>query len=85
MFRGKSCPPRNGSLMLCSPKILSTWRAPKTNSAEFEIYVYIYKLNYHKLNMKEWFIKQGYPESVIDKEMEKVRFSEQDQKSKKVE
>ena len=25
--------------------------------------------NYHKLNMKEWFIKRGYPKSVIDKEM----------------
>ena len=35
--------------------------------------------------MKEWFIKRGYPESVIDKEMKKVRFSEQGQKSKKVE
>ena len=41
--------------------------------------------NYHKLNMKEWFIKRGYPESVIDKEMKKVRFSEQGQNSKKVE
>ena len=40
--------------------------------------------NYHKLNMKEWFIKRGYPESVIDKEMKKVRFSEQGQKFKKV-
>ena len=40
--------------------------------------------NYHKLNMKEWFIKRGYPESVIDKEMKKVRFSEQCQKPKKV-
>ena len=35
--------------------------------------------------MKEWFIKRGYPESVIDKEMKKVCFSEQGQKSKKVE
>ena len=34
--------------------------------------------------MKEWFIKRGYVESVIDKEMKKVRFSKQDQKSKKV-
>ena len=41
--------------------------------------------NYQKLNMKESFIKRGYPESVIDKEMKKVRFSEQGQKSKKVE
>ena len=41
--------------------------------------------NYHKLNMKEWFIKRGYPESIIDKKMKKVRFSEQGQKSKKVE
>ena len=118
----KSSPPNNGSSMLCSPKIPSTWRAPKTNSVEFEtffstiekelfinikrnyikynltkderrswatwrrdvlfnpdskfllksrilcffsseylmyIYIYIYKLNYHKLNMKEWFIKRG--------------------------
>ena len=41
--------------------------------------------NYRKLNMKEWFIKRGYPESVIGKEMKKVRFSEQGQKFKKVE
>ena len=41
--------------------------------------------NYHKLNMKEWFIKRGYPESVIDKEIKKVRYSEQGQKPKKVE
>ena len=41
--------------------------------------------NYRKLNMKEWFIRRGYPESVIEKEMKKVRFSKQGQKSKKVE
>ena len=41
--------------------------------------------NYHKLNTEEWFIKRGYPESVIDKAMKKVRFSEQGQKSKTVE
>ena len=41
--------------------------------------------NYHKLNMKEWFIKRGHPESVIDKEMKKIPFSVQGQKSKKVE
>ena len=35
--------------------------------------------------MKEWFIKRGYPESVIDKEMKKVHFSEQCQKPKKLE
>ena len=35
--------------------------------------------------MKEWFIKRGYPESVIDTKMKKFRFSEQGQKSKKVE
>ena len=35
--------------------------------------------------MNEWFIKRGYPESAVDKEMKKVRFSEQGQKSKKVE
>ena len=34
--------------------------------------------------MKEWF-KRGYPEPVIDKEMKKVRFSEQGQKPKKLE
>ena len=32
--------------------------------------------NYHKLNIKEWFIKRGYPESIIDKEMKKACFSE---------
>ena len=41
--------------------------------------------NYHKLNIKKWFIKRGYPESVIKKEMKKVRFSKQGQKSEKVE
>ena len=40
--------------------------------------------NYHKLNIKEWFIKRGYPESVIEKEMQKVHFSKEGQKSKKV-
>ena len=41
--------------------------------------------NYHKLNMKELFIKRGYPESVIGNEMKKVRFSRQGQKSRKFE
>ena len=41
--------------------------------------------NSHKLNMKEWFIKRGYPEYVVEKEMKKVCFSKQSQKSKKVE
>ena len=35
--------------------------------------------------MKGWFIKRGYPESVIEKEMKKVCFSKQVQKSKKAE
>ena len=35
--------------------------------------------------MKEWFIKRGYPESDIGKEIKKFRFSKQGQKSKKVE
>ena len=35
--------------------------------------------------MKEWFTKRGHPESVIEKEMKKVCFSKQGQKSKKVE
>ena len=33
--------------------------------------------------MNEWFIKKGYPEFVIEKEMKKVRFSKQGQKPKK--
>ena len=41
--------------------------------------------NYHKLNMKEWFIKSGYPESVVEKEIKKVRFSKPGQNSKKFE
>ena len=41
--------------------------------------------NYHRLNMKDWFIKRGYPEFVIEKEMKKVHFSQQDQNFKKVE
>ena len=39
MFRGKIFPPRNGSSMPCSLKIPSTWRAPKTNSAELETFL----------------------------------------------
>ena len=35
--------------------------------------------------MREWFIKRGYPESVIGKEMRKACLSEYGQKSKKVE
>ena len=35
--------------------------------------------------MKQRFIKRDNPESVIQKEMKKVRFSKQGQKSKKVE
>ena len=59
MFRGKSFPPRNGSSMPCSPKIPSTWRAPKTNSAELktflatvekELFIKI-KRNYVKYNV----------------------------------
>ena len=41
--------------------------------------------NYHNLNMKEWFIKRSYPEPVIEKEIQKVHFSRQGQKSRKVE
>ena len=32
--------------------------------------------------MKELFFKRGYPESVIEKEMKKVRFSKEGQKPK---
>ena len=39
--------------------------------------------NPHKLNIKEWFVKWGYPESVTEKEMKKVRFSKQGQKLKR--
>ena len=46
---------------------------------------YALRRRINKLNMKEWFIKRGYPESVIEKELIKVRFSKQGQKSKKVE
>ena len=38
----------------------------------------------HKLNMKEWFMKRGYPELLIEREMKKVRFSKENQKSKNV-
>ena len=34
--------------------------------------------------MREWLFKRSYPESVIEKEMKKVHFSKQGQKSKKV-
>ena len=37
IFRGKSSPPQqNDSSIRCPPKKPSTWRAPKTNSAELE-------------------------------------------------
>ena len=39
MIRGKSPPLRSGSSMPCSPKIPSTWRGPKTNSAELETFL----------------------------------------------
>ena len=35
--------------------------------------------------MKEWFVKLGYPEAVIEKEMKKICFSKQGKTSKKVE
>ena len=35
--------------------------------------------------MKEWFLKRGYPEPVIKKEMKEVPYYKQGQKSKKVE
>ena len=35
--------------------------------------------------MKGWLIKRGYPEAVIEKELKKVHFSKQGQKSDKVE
>ena len=40
--------------------------------------------NPQKLNIKEWFIKRGYPESVIEREMKKVRFSKQGQNLKRL-
>ena len=41
--------------------------------------------NAHKLSMKEWFIKRGYPETLIEKEMNKVKFSIESQNTRKVE
>ena len=31
----------------------------------------------HKKEMKSWFLKRGYPENIINREMEKVRFKKQ--------
>ena len=39
--------------------------------------------NYHKNNMKTWFKKRGYPESVIENEMKKVKFSNERRQSKR--
>ena len=39
MFRGKSYPPQNDSPIPCPPKKTSTWRAPKTNSAELKTFL----------------------------------------------
>ena len=33
------CPPQNDSSIPCPPKKPSTWRAPKTNSAELETFL----------------------------------------------
>ena len=33
--------------------------------------------------MKSWFLKRGYPENMIDEEMKKVKFSEEDSKKSK--
>ena len=41
--------------------------------------------NAHKLRMKEWFIKRGYPETLIEKEMNKVKFSRESQNTRKIE
>ena len=41
--------------------------------------------NAQKLRMKEWFIKRGYPETLIEKEMNKVKFSRESQNNRKVE
>ena len=46
MFRGKSSPLRNSSSMPCSPKIPSTWRAPKAKSAKLETFYQQLKRNY---------------------------------------
>ena len=52
----------------CSVIDCQTLRANRLCSLEKDF-------NYHKLNLKEWFIKRGYPESVIKRGMKKVRFS----------
>ena len=39
MVRGKNSPPQNDSSIPCPPKKPSTWRAPKTNSAELETFL----------------------------------------------
>ena len=39
MFRGKSSPPQNDSSIPCPPKKPSTWKAPKTNSAELKTFL----------------------------------------------
>ena len=41
--------------------------------------------NAQKLRMKEWFIKRGYPETLIEKEMNKVKFSRDSRNTRKVE
>ena len=37
----------------------------------------------HCTKMKSWFLKRGYPENMIDEEMKKVKFSEEDSKKSK--
>ena len=34
--------------------------------------------NEHSLNLRSWFLKQGYPDKIINTEMSKVKFKERD-------
>ena len=37
--------------------------------------------NEHSLNLRSWFLKQGYPEKIINTEMNKVKFNVDNKRS----
>ena len=53
--------------MLCSIVYSQTLRINSLCSLETDF-------NAHKLSMKEWFIKRGYPKILIEEEMNKFKF-----------
>ena len=58
MFKGKTSPPQNDSSIPCPPKKPSTWRAPKTNSAELEKILSTVEKEFYS-NLKQNYVKDN--------------------------